>query len=75
MSNLTTSEAGLAMTIYSAFELDLEIVFCFIDFQLIGEFPNMRTYLVTILRAFGQATHSYKLSLIFHCKMMPCPQV
>lgn len=44
-----TSEATIVIARYSASDLDRDTFSCFLDFHLIGEPPNIRTYPVTDL--------------------------
>ncbi|KAL8091000.1 hypothetical protein AgCh_040183 [Apium graveolens] len=59
-NNLTvqvTYENAEATALYSASELDLETVGCFLEFQ-IGDFPSNKTYPVTDLLESGQDAQS-----------------
>ena len=47
LSNQVTSAAAEAIALYSASELDLDTVPCFLDFQEIGECPRSILYPVT----------------------------
>ena len=49
LTNQVISAAGDAMALYSASELDLKIVPCFLDFQEIGELPRNMMYPITDL--------------------------
>lgn len=67
----TTSEAALAIALYSASELDINAMCCFFDFQLMGEFPSIRTYPVTDLLVLGAwsaviISKSLQYKLIIH---------
>ena len=54
-------EATAAMARFSASEEDLETVFCFFDFRLIGELPNKITYPIIDFLVSKQAPQSDSL--------------
>ena len=52
------SQVKLAKALYSASELDLDTVDCFLDFQDMRELPRNTQYPVTDLRVAGQLAQS-----------------
>ena len=54
----TTLDGTLYIALYLASPLDLEIVFCFFDFQLINELPRKKIYLDIDLLVSEQAAQS-----------------
>ena len=58
LTNQVTSVVAEAITLYSASELDLEIVLCLLDFYEMGDFPSMIIYPVTNFLVSGQEPQS-----------------